>query len=554
MSEKAAPKNTTVVSIVVRFGNDREHLGETLRAIRAQAPIDGPIEIIAVDNESIDGSRDIASRYANQILTISDYKPGKAINTAISHSTGRFVVVLSAHTIPSDPHWLTHLRRSVDEPNVAGAYGAQIYNGNSRFLSKQILDVFSTSVARLEKVNSDFWNANSIFPRKMWQQTPFDETVCELEDHFWTKQVLTSGLCVRFEPRALVYHYTHIDRLDRQIRPAHPKSERELLAQAEADLSSLEIDWPRAMTAGMIVNCLPDSPWVHAVVPAVGRHLLHNPDFDVRWRMAQALGKIHTEDSARLLVSALDDRSLYPRTEAAWSLARLGPLGVGELLANLSRLSPTARPFGALALASSGVSVGEKAGVQIAMEGLRHEDLEVRLQAAYVAGEFSQASNAVELIPGLGLLLISSDPDAVRIGCWALGCYAHTGKRIDWQSIERIARSHEDPTVRYEAVVALGRRARAVPEAPHHEILQTFLSDSAARVRYGAVQSMRLLSEAGYPVTLDTSFAGDLDFGVRFEEKLLRQASLQFREDLTEAQTRECLRSAFGNESQRWIT
>jgi hypothetical protein len=554
MNEKAAPTNTTAVSVVVRFGNDREYLGETLQAIRAQAPIDGPIEIIAVDNESIDGSRGIASQYADQVLTISDFKPGKAINAAISHSTGRFVVVLSSHTIPSDSHWLTHLRRSVDEPNIAGAYGAQLYNCNSRFLSKQIFDVFSTSVARFEKVDSDFWNANSIFSRRMWQQTPFNESVCELEDHFWTKQILASGLCVRFEPRALVYHYTHIDRLDRQIIPADPKSERELLAQAEADLSSLEIEWPKAMTAGMIVNCLPDSPWVHAVLPAVGRHLLHNADFDVRWRMAQALGKIHKTDSARLLVSALDDRSLYPRTEAAWSLARLGPLGVAELLANLPRLSPTARLFGALALASSGGSIGEKAGVQIVMEGLRHEDLGVRLQAAYVAGESSQAADAVNLIPALSPLLISPHPDAVRIGCWALGCYAHTDKPIDWPSIKRIARSEEDPTVRYEAVVALGRRARAIPDAPNLEILHTFLSDSAARVRYGAVQSIRLLSEAGYPVTLERSLAGDLDFGVRFEEKLLRQSSLQCREDLPAAPTRQCLRSGIGNGPQRWIT
>lgn len=231
MSEKPAPTNTTEVSVVVRFRNDRECLGETLRAIRAQAPIDGPIEIIAVDNDSIDGSRGIASEYASQVLTISDYMPGKALNAAISHSSGRFVVVLSAHTIPSDPHWLMHLRRSVDEPNIAGAYGAQLFNSHSRFLSKQILDVFSTSVARLERVDSDFWNANSIFPRRMWQQTPFNENVCELEDHFWTKQLLNNDLCVRFEPRALVYHYTHIDRLDRQIIPAHPKSDRELLAK-----------------------------------------------------------------------------------------------------------------------------------------------------------------------------------------------------------------------------------------------------------------------------------------------------------------------------------
>lgn len=308
------------------------------------------------------------------------------------------------------------------------------------------------------------------------------------------------------------------------------------------------------MTAGMIVNCLPDSPWVHAVVPALGRHLLHNADFDVRWRMAQALGKIRTTHSARLLISALDDSSLYPRTEAAWSLARLGPIGVAELLVNLPRLSPTARLFGALALASSGDSIGEKTGVQIVMEGLRHEKLEVRLQAAYVAGEFSQVSDAVELIPGLSLLLISPDPDAVRIGCWALGCYAQTDRRIDWPLIEQVARSHDDLTGRYEAVVALGRRARALPEALHLEILQTFLFDSAPRVRYGAVQSMRLLCETGYPVNLGTSLARDLDFGVRFEEKLLRQASLQCREDLPEAQTRRCLRNGIDKGPQQWIT
>lgn len=518
-----SPDNTDV-SVIVRFGNEETYLGATLRAVRAQVGIDG-VEIIAVDNESTDGSRAIAAEYASQLLTIGDYRPGRALNIAIANSTGRFVVVLSAHAIPSDTSWLSRLREAVDHPNCAGAYGAQVYNCHSRFLSKQTLDVFSTMEPRIERVDSDFWNANSIFRRSIWQQTPFDESVCELEDHFWTKQLLPSALHVRFEPQALVYHYTHIRRLDRQILPTEPKTEKEFLEEATADLSSLDIAWPRAMTAGMIANSLPATHLGQELIAALGQHLLHNVDFDVRWRMAQALGKIESAVAAQFLVAALDDGSLYPRTEAAWSLSQLGEVGVAQFLINLPSLSPRARLFGALALASSGVSRGERVGVEIVMEGLRDRNPAVRLQSAYVAGEISQARDAALLIPELNGLLTSSDLDEVRVGCWALGCYAPVAESIDWPSVELQARHHEDPLVRYEAVVALGKRSRATLEVTHAELLQAFLSDSASRVRYGAVQSLRLLSETGHRVRIADTFADDEDFGVRFEGRLLGGAS-----------------------------
>ncbi len=542
------PSSRFGVSVIVRFGNEQVYIRETLQAIREQVSIHGATEIIAVDNESSDGSRAIAAEYADQIVTMTDYRPGRALNRAISRAAGEFIVVLSAHAIPADRNWLARLLEAAGQPNVVAAYGAQLYNCHSRYLSKQVFDVFSTDVPRFETVDSDFWNANSIFPRRIWQETPFHEDVCELEDHYWTKLILRHTLCVRYEPRALVYHYSHIDRLDRRILLVGSKDKRELLSEAEAYLSSLDVDWPLAMRAGMIVNSLSDTHFTDSLVSAVGRHLLHNPDFDVRWRMAQALGKVQSPASARLLVDALDDRSLYPRTEAAWSLAKLGELGVKQVLAHLPRLSTLGRLLAALALGSSGVAAGERIGIKIVREALANPDPRVRLQAAYVAGELSETIGAAMLSIELCQLLSSPFTHAIRIGCWALGCHAATGGSIDWLAIESLAWNHEDPLVRYEAVVALGKRARATLTAAHVELLPRFLSDASSRVRYGSIQSLRLLAETGYRVAYAHLIPSDQDFGVLFERTLLNATSSRRRQGMTTGHMERYLPSKTGGE------
>src|SRR5437868_5394115 len=159
-----------LVSVIVRFHNEEAYLGAVLDAIAQQDFPASDYEIIAVDNCSTDNSRQIAEQHNTNLISISNYQPGKALNHAIVAAKGVFIAVLSAHAIPSSRDWLRQLYSNMKNESVAGAYGAQLFPINSLFLDKRDLDIFSSLEPRVEKEDSDFWNANSIFRRSLWEK------------------------------------------------------------------------------------------------------------------------------------------------------------------------------------------------------------------------------------------------------------------------------------------------------------------------------------------------------------------------------------------------
>lgn len=513
----------TDVSVIVRFRNEAKFLEAVLQAVRCQR-LKGRVEIVAVDDGSQDGSYAIAERYADKILKIDAYRPGMALNFAIQEACGQYIAVLSGHTIPADCDWLSRLRACMCHTRVAGAYGGQVYNIHSKFLDKRVLDIFSTIEPRIETRDSDFWNANSMFPRATWEIQRFDETVYELEDHYWTKLLLPRGYEVRFEPRALVYHYSHIARLDREFLPASSLNERERIAAAIADLERPDADWPQVMMAGLTLSSLTRSPNVQYAVGAIGRQLVQHRDFDVRWRMAQALGKIPVPESADYLVRALQDPSLYPRDEAAWSLARLGAVAAPRLEPIVASLPVSSRPFAALALGRSAGTTSALAAVEVLGRELISGDTRRQRDGAYFAGEIADVYGAKKLVAGLHRLL-DGDAELCKVSSWALGCFAEgLDSGIAFGRIGDLADSHCDPLVRFEATVAIGKHARAVRDRTTICALIAKCSDSDARVRYGATQSLRRLAEDGVEFSMRALNDDDPDFGVRFEVALILEA------------------------------
>src|SRR5690606_20477115 len=122
----------------------------------------------AVDNNSKDGSREVAERYADQLLDVDDYRPGLALNRAVAAARADTVVIVSAHAIPEDDRWLANLTAKAADPGVLPVYGAQVYPRTAKFLDKRDLAIFSDIHARSETRDTDFWNANSAFPKAAW--------------------------------------------------------------------------------------------------------------------------------------------------------------------------------------------------------------------------------------------------------------------------------------------------------------------------------------------------------------------------------------------------
>ncbi|MFE9098037.1 HEAT repeat domain-containing protein [Streptomyces sp. NPDC007264] len=529
------------LSVIVRFRNEAVHLGAVLRAIRAQR-CSVPVEIVAVDNASTDGSRDIAEPYADTLVQITDYRPGAALNRSIEACSGDHVVVVSAHAVPSDERWLENLIRPLRSPDVLGVYGGQIYPINAKFLDKRDLDIFSDIRPRTETRDSDFWNANSAFGRNAWEKQPFDETVIELEDHHWTKQILPEGnRWIRFEPEARVYHYGHETRNDRQFLAPDGRTAGERVREAVGVLEGEFVSWPAAMSAGMTLGSLWREPQVRATVPLLGRYLLEYWDFDVRWRMAGALGRLDYPESVPYLVRGLADPSFYARDECAWSLARLGARAVPELVAALDRpgaVPDGALPFAALALGLSGTPDGREHALDLLERCLAGGDPEAARDAVYFLGEIGSAAGRPALLRAVRERIADADYETARAAVWCWGMLAEHGADADrldaaTDDVVQASRQHPQDVVRAEAVAALGRVGLARRSAGAlGEVARCLRTDGAGRVRYAAIQSLRLAAAAGTPGIAAEAAArhtDDDDFGVLFERELVL-ATIQDKE------------------------
>ena len=211
--------SSPLISIIIRTRNEERWIDHCLSAITTQSIND--YEIILVDNNSQDRSVKIAKKYTENIINVTDFYPGKAINDGIRASSGKYIVVISGHCIPKNNLWLEKLIEPLKNDTtrlLAGVYGRQEPLSSSSALDKRDLTVVFGLDERTQKKDSFFHNANSAIPRKIWEKFPFDENTTNIEDRLWGAEVIKNGYHIHYTPESSVYHYHGINqggKLDR---------------------------------------------------------------------------------------------------------------------------------------------------------------------------------------------------------------------------------------------------------------------------------------------------------------------------------------------------
>jgi glycosyltransferase involved in cell wall biosynthesis len=198
---------TPEVSIIVRTCNEERWIGHCLGAIFSQ-DFDN-FEVILVDNNSVDNTVEVAKRYpVTAIVKIDKFFPGKALNLGVRASTGNYIVCISAHCIPKDKQWLQNLYGNFDgNKKIAGVYGRQLPLSYTSDADKRDLLISFGQDKKIQVKDYFFHNANSMLPRAIWDEFPFDEDVTNIEDRIWGKLVIKAGYEIVYEPSAPVYHY-----------------------------------------------------------------------------------------------------------------------------------------------------------------------------------------------------------------------------------------------------------------------------------------------------------------------------------------------------------
>ena len=161
-------KFKNLVSIIIRSKNEEKWLGSCLRAISNQSYRN--FEIILVDNQSRDKTKELSEKYLSKIINIKKYKPGKSINMGVQNSSGKIIVILSAHCIPTNKDWLSNLIKPLKNKKIAGVYGRQeplSYSSDND--KRDLINTFGLD-SFLQKKDPFFHNANSAFLKSTWNK------------------------------------------------------------------------------------------------------------------------------------------------------------------------------------------------------------------------------------------------------------------------------------------------------------------------------------------------------------------------------------------------
>jgi glycosyltransferase involved in cell wall biosynthesis len=199
---------TLAASVIIRTYNEERWLGRLLDELSKQDFPKNEFEIVIVDSGSTDDTLKIASRYACQIVKIkkSEFTFGRSLNIGCAAATGRNLVFISGHCIPTDALWLMHIIAPLGLEQAHYTYGRQCPYEHTKFSERQIFAKYFP--ASRETMQGGFFcnNANAALRRDIWAEHRFDENLTGLEDMELGKRLLQAGYVVDYVPEACVFH------------------------------------------------------------------------------------------------------------------------------------------------------------------------------------------------------------------------------------------------------------------------------------------------------------------------------------------------------------
>lgn len=180
-----------LVSVIVTTRNNHATLEACLRSIAAQTYT--PLELIVVDNNSTDDTKDIARHYTKHVL---NRPPERSVqrNFGVIRAQGDYVAIIDSD-MELEPEVVAAC--VVAMQNAPGAYGAIIPE-------ESFGQGFWAQCKRLERsfyVGVDWIEAARFFDRQVYMDTGgYDESMVSGEDWDLSRRVAEKGQIVRVAP------------------------------------------------------------------------------------------------------------------------------------------------------------------------------------------------------------------------------------------------------------------------------------------------------------------------------------------------------------------
>lgn len=174
-------------AIIIRSRNEEVWIGETLNRLMKQTYKN--FEIIIVDSGSTDKTLEIVKKYPVKVVSIlpQEFTYPLAINIGIKNSAAStYLVILSAHSLPINPHWLKNgIDKFSKRSNVFGVYGAvkalpgstiwdRLFHTSSYLIT--LLMMFPHRYSIIKKDGMGVLGfTNAIIRKDLWKKYPINE-------------------------------------------------------------------------------------------------------------------------------------------------------------------------------------------------------------------------------------------------------------------------------------------------------------------------------------------------------------------------------------------
>jgi glycosyltransferase involved in cell wall biosynthesis len=167
------PKSPTT-SWVIRTKNEEKWLGEVLKALFMQSRLD--FEVVIMDSGSTDRTLEIAKDFPiRKVINLpeNEFNYSYALNLGIKKAWGKYVGIISGHSLPVSRTWYQDAMENFSDPKMAAVTGhyTSLPDGS---LDEKLGDLFF-SLKRLEKEFYCKWmtNTNAIIRKDLWEKVSF---------------------------------------------------------------------------------------------------------------------------------------------------------------------------------------------------------------------------------------------------------------------------------------------------------------------------------------------------------------------------------------------